>query len=118
MESLQEAKKSKDQEIEKYKKYLNKAKKIIENIGENKTQKEDSLVVRQEEMRQRQAVSEKEAKKHGEKGGEWDKGRYREIVAAVYFLISKYSLNIITKTTLWLLLLLFSTSLFSMYFCF
>ena len=46
VESLQEAKKSKDQEIEKYKKYLNKAKKIIENIGENKTQKEDSLEVR------------------------------------------------------------------------
>ena len=45
VESLQEVRKNKDQEIEKYKKYLNKAKKIIENIGENKTQREDSLEV-------------------------------------------------------------------------
>ena len=42
---LQEMKKTKEKEIEKYKKYLNKAKKIIENIGENKTQPEDSLEV-------------------------------------------------------------------------
>ena len=45
VESLLEVRKNKDQEIEKYKKYLNKAKKIIENIGENKTQREDSLEV-------------------------------------------------------------------------
>ena len=43
--SLQESKKAKEQEIDKYKKYLNKAKKIIENIGESKTQPEDSLEV-------------------------------------------------------------------------
>jgi len=42
---LQQEKNGKDKEIEKYKKYLNKAKKIIENIGENKTQKDDSLEV-------------------------------------------------------------------------
>lgn len=42
--SLEEVKKAKDLEIEKYKKYLNKAKKIIENIGD-KPQAEDSLEV-------------------------------------------------------------------------
>ena len=39
--------KAKDVEIEKYKKYLNKAKKIIENIGESKPVAEDSLEVSQ-----------------------------------------------------------------------
>ncbi len=71
-----------------------------------------------EEMRQRLAVSEKEAKKHGEKGGEWDKGSYREIVAAVYFFNLKVYFEYITKTTLWLLLLLFSTSLLACTFAF
>lgn len=36
--TLEEVRKAKDLEIEKYKKYLNKAKKIIENIGEAKSQ--------------------------------------------------------------------------------
>ncbi len=56
---------------------------VVSRSGSN-----DVLHKQVEEMRQRLAVSEKEAKKHGEKGGEWDKGRYREIVAAFYFLIS------------------------------
>ncbi len=43
---LEEMKKAKEAEIDKYKKYLNKAKKIIENIGETKSQvAEDSLEV-------------------------------------------------------------------------
>lgn len=46
MSTLEEIKKAKDVDIEKYKKYLNKAKKIIENIGENKSQgPDDSLEV-------------------------------------------------------------------------
>lgn len=36
--TLEEVRKAKDLEIDKYKKYLNKAKKIIENIGESKSQ--------------------------------------------------------------------------------
>ena len=43
--ALEEVRKAKDVEIEKYKKYLNKAKKIIENIGDSKSQAEDSLEV-------------------------------------------------------------------------
>ncbi len=42
--SLEEAKKSKEAEIEKYKKYLNKAKKIIESFGGNKGQSSDDNV--------------------------------------------------------------------------
>ena len=43
---LEEVKKAKDVEIDKYKRYLNKAKKIIENIGESKSQgAEDNLEV-------------------------------------------------------------------------
>ena len=38
MTTLEEVRKAKDLEIEKYKKYLNKAKKIIENIGDGKSQ--------------------------------------------------------------------------------
>jgi len=46
--TLEEVKKAKDLEIEKYKKYLNKAKKIIENFGESKSQSpDDSLEVNQ-----------------------------------------------------------------------
>ena len=45
--ALEEVKKAKDLEIEKYKKTLNKAKKIItENIGDKKTRAADSLEVR------------------------------------------------------------------------
>ena len=49
--SLEDTRNSKDAEIEKYKKYLNKAKKIIESFGGNKSQTADdnmevSLVVR------------------------------------------------------------------------
>ena len=44
--SLEEVRKVKDAEIEKYKKYLNKAKKIIEGFGEGKSRAaEDSLEV-------------------------------------------------------------------------
>ncbi len=43
---LEEVKRSKDGEIEKYKKYLNKAKKIIESFGGNKGQADDSMEVR------------------------------------------------------------------------
>lgn len=44
--SLEEAKKAKEAEIEKYKKYLNKAKKIIESFGgSGKSTPEDSLEV-------------------------------------------------------------------------
>ena len=44
--SLDELRKTKDAEIEKYKKYLNKAKKIIESFGEGKSRAaEDSLEV-------------------------------------------------------------------------
>ena len=44
--SLEEVQKTKDMEIEKYKKYLNKAKKIIESFGEGKSRAaEDSLEV-------------------------------------------------------------------------
>ena len=44
--SLEEVRKTKDVEIEKYKKYLNKAKKIIESFGEGKSRAaEDSLEV-------------------------------------------------------------------------
>ena len=46
MVSLEEVRKVKDVEIEKYKKYLNKAKKIIESFGEGKSRAaEDSLEV-------------------------------------------------------------------------
>lgn len=46
MTSLEEAQKMKEAEIEKYKKYLNKAKKIIESFGEGKSRAaEDSLEV-------------------------------------------------------------------------
>ncbi len=41
MITLEEMKKTKDGEIEKYKKYLNKAKKIIESFGGNKGQSSD-----------------------------------------------------------------------------
>ena len=45
--SLEDVKKQKDAEIDKYKKYLNKAKKIIESIGEGKSKAgEDGLEVR------------------------------------------------------------------------
>jgi len=43
--TLEETKKSKEAEIEKYKKYLNKAKKIIESFGGNKTSPDDSVEV-------------------------------------------------------------------------
>ena len=44
--SLQEVLKTKEAEIEKYKKYLNKAKKIIESFGEGKSRAaEDSVEV-------------------------------------------------------------------------
>lgn len=43
--TLEEVKKAKDLEIEKYKKYLNKAKKIIENIGDKSQASEDGLEV-------------------------------------------------------------------------
>ena len=43
---MEEVRKIKDAEIEKYKKYLNKAKKIIEGFGEGKSRAaEDSLEV-------------------------------------------------------------------------
>ena len=46
MASLEETKKVKDAEIEKYKKYLSKAKKIIESFGGSaKTAPEDALEV-------------------------------------------------------------------------
>lgn len=47
VEKLEETKKNKDLEIEKYKKYLNKAKKIIESFGETyiKTPAEDNIEV-------------------------------------------------------------------------
>lgn len=46
MATLEEVRKAKDVEIEKYKKYLNKAKKIIESMGDSKSQSnEDSLEV-------------------------------------------------------------------------
>ena len=46
MASLEEVKKTKDAEIEKYKKYLSKAKKIIESFGGSaKTAPEDALEV-------------------------------------------------------------------------
>lgn len=46
LSSLKEAMKLKEAEIEKYKKYLNKAKKIIEGFGEGKSRAaEDSLEV-------------------------------------------------------------------------
>ena len=45
VENLEETKKNKEMEIEKYKKYLNKAKKIIESFGESKTPAEDSIEV-------------------------------------------------------------------------
>ena len=45
MITLEEVKKAKDLEIEKYKKYLNKAKKIIENIGDKSQASEDGLEV-------------------------------------------------------------------------
>lgn len=46
MITLEEVKKAKDLEIDKYKKYLNKAKKIIENIGDKSQASEDGLEVR------------------------------------------------------------------------
>ena len=63
--ALEEMKKAKDIEIEKYKKYLNKAKKIIENIGDRKTQgAEENLEVR-EGGREREGVG---------RGREWGSG--------------------------------------------
>lgn len=51
--SLEEVRKVKDAEIEKYKKYLNKAKKIIEGFGEGKSRAaEDSLEVTTRTTRQ------------------------------------------------------------------
>ena len=48
--SLEEVKKTKDAEIEKYKKYLSKAKKIIESFGGSaKSTPEDALEVRKRE---------------------------------------------------------------------
>ena len=61
MASLEEVKKTKDAEIEKYKKYLSKAKKIIESFGGSaKTAPEDALEVRERE-REREKKRERES---------------------------------------------------------
>ena len=66
--SLEEVKKTKDAEIEKYKKYLSKAKKIIESFGGSaKSTPEDALEVREREN-ERERESEREREKMGKEG--------------------------------------------------
>lgn len=84
--TLEEAKKSKDVEIEKYKKYLNKAKKIIENFGGNKGQSaDDSMEIQtlRNSLKEREKAYERLEREYSQDRMAWE--REEKLVVSAWY---------------------------------
>lgn len=84
--SLEDVKKQKDAEIDKYKKYLNKAKKIIESIGEGKSKAgEDGLEVQRLklQLKERERASEKVEREYTQDRQAWE--REEKLVVSAWY---------------------------------